>query len=42
MQLKSQLDITNPLILPVDCKAFKAFYSKIVEKQAEQIVLTKV
>ncbi|SDI37747.1 transglutaminase domain-containing protein [Winogradskyella thalassocola] len=42
LQLKAQLDIANPLILPVDYKAFKAFYSKIVEKQAEQIVLTKV
>ena len=42
LQLKAQLDIENPLILPEDYKAFKAFYSKIVEKQAEQIVLTKV
>jgi hypothetical protein len=42
LQLKAQLDILNPLILPEDYKAFKAFYSKIVEKQAEQIVLTKV
>ncbi|MBU2929188.1 transglutaminase domain-containing protein [Winogradskyella psychrotolerans] len=42
LQLKAQLDILNPLILPEDYKAFKAFYSKIVEKQAEQVVLTKV
>ncbi|REG88840.1 DUF3857 domain-containing protein [Winogradskyella sediminis] len=42
LQLKAQLDIENPLILPEDYKAFKAFYSRIVEKQAEQIVLTKV
>tara|TARA_R110002033_G_scaffold170834_1_gene214434 strand:- start:800 stop:2752 length:1953 start_codon:yes stop_codon:yes gene_type:complete len=42
LQLKAQLDIVNPLILPKDYKDFKAFYSKIVEKQAEQIVLTKV
>jgi len=42
LQLKAQLDIENPLILPEDFNAFKAFYSKIVEKQAEQIVLTKV
>lgn len=41
LQLKAQMDILNPLILPVDYKGFKAFYSKIVEKQAEQIVLTK-
>ncbi|WP_458627708.1 transglutaminase domain-containing protein [Winogradskyella sp. PC D3.3] len=42
LQLKTQFDIVNPLILPADYKEFKAFYSKIVEKQAEQIVLTKV
>lgn len=42
LQLKAQLDIVNPLISPKDYKDFKAFYSKIVEKQAEQIVLTKV
>lgn len=41
LQLKAQLDINNPLILPKDYKAFKEFYSKIVEKQAEQIILTK-
>lgn len=42
LQLKAQMVIVNPLILPADYKAFKTFYSKIVEKQAEQIVLTKV
>ncbi|RCW94083.1 transglutaminase domain-containing protein [Winogradskyella arenosi] len=42
IQLKAQLDIVNPLILPSDYKDFKAFYGKIVEKQTEQIVLTKV
>lgn len=42
LQLKAQLDIINPLILPKDYKDFKLFYGKIVEKQAEQIVLTKV
>ncbi|MUU77846.1 transglutaminase domain-containing protein [Winogradskyella endarachnes] len=41
LQLKVQFDIINPLILPADYKDFKNFYSKIVEKQAEQIVLTK-
>ena len=41
LQLRAQLDIVNPLILPKDYKDFKAFYTKIVEKQAEQIVLTK-
>lgn len=42
LQLKVELDIVNPLILPKDYKGFKDFYSKIVEKQAEQVVLTKV
>ena len=41
LQLKVQLDIVNTLILPEDYKGFKAFYTKIVEKQAEQIILTK-
>lgn len=41
IQLKAKLDIVNPLILPEDYKDFKAFFGKIVEKQAEQIVLTK-
>ena len=41
LQLKAQLDINNPLIQAVDYKDFKAFFNKIVEKQAEQIVLTK-
>ena len=42
LQLKAKLDILNPLILPTDYKEFKAFYSKIVEKQTEQIVLTRI
>ncbi len=41
LQLKAELDITNPIILPEDYKDFKTFYGKIIEKQAEQIVLTK-
>lgn len=41
LQLKAQIDILNPLILPANYSDFKAFYSKIVEKQTEQIVLTK-
>ncbi|NRD21341.1 DUF3857 domain-containing protein [Winogradskyella eckloniae] len=41
LQLKGQMEIINPLILPADYKDFKEFYSKIVEKQTEQIVLTK-
>jgi hypothetical protein len=35
------LEINNTIISPADYKGFKVFYSKIVEKQAEQIVLTK-
>ncbi|WP_179316168.1 transglutaminase domain-containing protein [Winogradskyella undariae] len=42
LQLKAKLDILNPLILPTDYKEFKAFYSKIVEKQTAQIVLTRI
>ncbi|WP_225036879.1 transglutaminase domain-containing protein [Winogradskyella sp. SM1960] len=42
IQLKVELDIVTPMILPSDYKAFKDFYSKIVEKQTEKIVLTKV
>lgn len=41
LQLKAELDISNPIILPEDYKDFKTFYGKIIEKQAEQIVLTK-
>ncbi|WP_299366419.1 DUF3857 domain-containing protein [Winogradskyella sp.] len=42
LQLKVQLDINNPFILPVDYESFKDFYSRIVEKQSEQIVLAKL
>jgi len=41
LQINTQIDILNPLILPSDYINFKAFYSKIVEKHTEQIVLTK-
>ncbi|MTE28115.1 DUF3857 domain-containing protein [Winogradskyella ouciana] len=41
LQLMVRLEISNPLIQPVDYEDFKAFFSKIVEKQGEQIVLTK-
>lgn len=41
LQLMVRLEISNPLIQPIDYEAFKAFFSKIVEKQGEQIVLTK-
>ncbi|WP_178990066.1 transglutaminase domain-containing protein [Winogradskyella schleiferi] len=41
LQLVTQMDIINPIILSTDYEAFKSFYGRIVEKQAEQIVLTK-
>jgi hypothetical protein len=41
LSLKVNLEINNTIISPADYKGFKVFYSKIVEKQAEQIVLTK-
>ncbi len=42
LSLKVNLEINNPIISPSDYKGFKVFFSKIVEKQSEQIVLTKV
>jgi hypothetical protein len=42
LSLKVYFEINNPTISPADYKGFKVFFSKIVEKQAEQIVLTKV
>ena len=41
LQLKVVLEINNPIIDPMDYEVFKDFYEKIIEKQAEQIVLTK-
>ena len=41
LQLMVRLEISNPLVQPVDYKDFKTFFGKIVEKQGEQIVLTK-
>ncbi|WP_400074764.1 hypothetical protein [Winogradskyella sp. R77965] len=41
LQLKVDLDINNPMVLAKDYKNFKAFFSKIVEKQGEQVILTK-
>ncbi|WP_299125080.1 hypothetical protein [uncultured Winogradskyella sp.] len=41
LQLKVDLDINNPMIQAKDYKAFKSFFSKIVEKQGEQVILTK-
>jgi hypothetical protein len=41
LQLRLELEIKNTLIQPEDYKTFKNFFSKSVEKQLEQIVLTK-
>jgi len=41
LMIKAELDINNPLVQAKDYKYFKAFFSKIIEKQAEQVVLTK-
>lgn len=41
LQLMVRLEINNPIIQPVDYEDFKSFFSKIVEKQGEQVVLTK-
>ncbi|WP_282043608.1 hypothetical protein [Winogradskyella flava] len=41
LQLKVNLDINNPIIGPVNYKVFKSFFSSVIDKQAQQIVLTK-
>lgn len=41
LQLSVSLDLTSSLILPKDYAVFKDFFENIVEKQTEQIVLTK-
>ncbi|RNC84179.1 MAG: DUF3857 domain-containing protein [Winogradskyella sp.] len=42
IQLSTEFDLKTPIIDPEDYKVFKEFYGKIVEKQAEQIILTKL
>ncbi len=41
LQLSVQLEINNPIVQPSEYKDFKDFFNKTIEKQAEQIVLTK-
>ena len=36
-----KFDLKTPIISSEDYKTFKEFYGKIIEKQAEQIVLIK-
>ncbi|WP_111685269.1 DUF3857 domain-containing protein [Winogradskyella tangerina] len=42
LQLSIELNLGNSLINPSDYGVFKQFFNKVVEKQAEQIVLKKV
>jgi hypothetical protein len=42
LQLKVRLEVNNSIVQPIDYKDFKSFFSKIIEKHAEQIVLIKV
>ncbi|MFD1063058.1 transglutaminase domain-containing protein [Winogradskyella litorisediminis] len=42
IQLSTEFDIKSPIIDSADYSVFKEFYGKVVEKQAEQIVLKKV
>jgi hypothetical protein len=41
LQLKVNLDINNPIIGAADYEVFKIFFSLLVDKQAEQVVLIK-
>lgn len=41
IQVFSEVHIKNPIFLPEEYEAFKAFYDKIVEKHGERIVLSK-
>lgn len=41
LQLKVTLEINNPIIKSDDYESFKSFFSAVVSKQTEQIVLTK-
>ena len=42
LQLTVSLNINTSLILAQDYKLFKDFYTKIIEKQSEKIVLKKI
>ena len=41
LQLKVNLEINNPIIGSADYEVFKIFFSLLVDKQAEQVVLIK-
>jgi len=42
LQLTVSLNINTSLILAQDYELFKEFYTKIIEKQSEKIVLKKI
>ena len=42
VQLSTEFDLKTPIIDAVDYSVFKVFFGKVVEKQAEQIVLKKI
>lgn len=42
LRLESELDLKNIIFLPAQYKALKDFYSQMVEKQSEAIVLKKI
>ncbi|WP_299117630.1 transglutaminase domain-containing protein [uncultured Winogradskyella sp.] len=42
IQLSTEFDLKSPIIDSSDYSVFKEFYGKVVEKQAEQIVLSKL
>ncbi|WP_411895811.1 DUF3857 domain-containing protein [Winogradskyella sp. A2] len=42
LQIKVELNIVNPIVQPADYNDFKIFFEKTIEKQAEQIVLSRI
>jgi hypothetical protein len=41
LQFSITFELKNSLIDPSDYELFKGFYEKVIEKQAEQVVLIK-
>ena len=42
IQVLIDTEISEPLLSPIYYHALKAYFSKIIEKESEQIVLTKI
>lgn len=42
LQLSVSLDINAPIILPSEYEYVKSFFGKVIEKEKEKIVLTKI